>query len=133
MNKKEKFALWLCPDTKEKVDYYYQKDNCSSRSEFIEKAVNFYTGYLETKQADRYLPQVLQQVLEGNFAVMKSKLGRMLFRQAVDLNVIYHILAYDTDIDLEQLERLRYRSVRDVQETNGEVSFKDALKFQKTV
>lgn len=43
---KKKFALWIYPDTLEKVGKIYQQDNCDSRSEFIEKAVNFYIGYL---------------------------------------------------------------------------------------
>ena len=64
---------------------------------------------------------------------MKNKLGRLLFKYAVEANISNHILAYDTDIDLEQLERLRNRSVREVQESNGEISFKDNLKFQKSV
>ena len=88
---------------------------------------------MHTKRASDFLPKVMSEVLEGSFAIAKSKLGRMLFRQAVDLNIVYHILAFDTDIDLEQLERLRYRSVRDVQELNGEISFEQALKFQKSI
>ena len=43
---KKKFALWMYPDTLEKVEEIYRKDNCASRSEFIEKAVKFYIGYL---------------------------------------------------------------------------------------
>ena len=36
---KKKFALWMYPDTLEKVEKIYREDNCGSRSEFIEKAV----------------------------------------------------------------------------------------------
>ena len=39
---KRKFALWIYPETLEKVENAYEKDNCRSQSEFIEKAVNFY-------------------------------------------------------------------------------------------
>ena len=42
---KKKFALWLTPETKELVERCYQLDNSQSQSEFIERAIQFYTGY----------------------------------------------------------------------------------------
>ena len=39
---KEKFALWIFPDTKAKVKEMYRKDDCRSMSEFVEKAIRFY-------------------------------------------------------------------------------------------
>lgn len=45
---KRKFALWVKESTLEQVRKWYQTDNCSSQSEFIEKAVWFYVGFLST-------------------------------------------------------------------------------------
>lgn len=36
-NNKEKFALWLRPETKRMVEKNYKDDGCRSRSDFIEK------------------------------------------------------------------------------------------------
>ena len=44
-----------------------------------------------------------------------------------------HILAADTDMDLETYEKLRSRSIREIKQTNGEISFKDDLIFQKSL
>lgn len=44
-----------------------------------------------------------------------------------------NILAEDTDMDARDYQLLRGRSVREVQSTNGRISFKEALDFQKTV
>ena len=38
---KRKFALWLYPETLDKVKQLYTEDDCRSKSEFIEKAVQF--------------------------------------------------------------------------------------------
>lgn len=38
---KRRFQLWIRPSTLELADTLYKKDNCDSRSEFIEKAVIF--------------------------------------------------------------------------------------------
>ena len=62
---KEKFALWITPEAKKEVEAHYKQDNCKSQSEYIEKAVRFYSGYLDTESADAYLPRVLADVLEG--------------------------------------------------------------------
>lgn len=50
---KKKFPLWAYPDTLEKVEELYREDNCRSQSEFIEKAVNFYIGYLTSEDKKR--------------------------------------------------------------------------------
>ena len=43
---KIKFPLWVYPQTIENVRTHYKHDNCKSQSEFIEKAIAFYIGYL---------------------------------------------------------------------------------------
>ena len=48
---KEKFALWITPEAKKEVEAHYKQDNCKSQSEYIEKAVRFYSGYLDTEHA----------------------------------------------------------------------------------
>ena len=50
-NKKIKFPLWLMPDTKATVECLYRQDGCNSQSEFIEKAILFYCGYLQSEYA----------------------------------------------------------------------------------
>ena len=115
------------------VEKYYRADGCSTKNEFIEKAVHFYCGYLAADDASEYLPTVLAAVLVGSIESMKSKLGRLLFKQAVENNITNHIISFDSDIDLPTYEKLRARSVREVKETNGEISFRDDLVFQKSV
>ena len=39
---KKRFPLWIYPKTQQRVQELYEKDNCKSQSEFIEKAIRFY-------------------------------------------------------------------------------------------
>lgn len=128
---KEKFALWLTPEAREMVRGAYRGDNCASQSEFIEKAVRFYCGYLGAKKDGAYLPRVLSEILEGILSTFGSRVGRLLFKQIVEQSILAHIVAADTDIDLDTLEKLRGRCVQDARHTNGEISFQDILRFQK--
>ena len=130
---KNKFALWLTPEGKTLVEDHYRADNCRSQSEYIEKAICFYSGYLDAQKAEQYLPRVLAQMLDAKLDLLGNRIGRLLFKAAVEQNMANHILAADTDIDDATLERLRGRSVREVRETNGQISFKDDLHFQRSV
>jgi hypothetical protein len=53
---KKKFPLWLYPETRKLVTDWYRKDNCQSQSEFIEKAIRFYCGYIAAENGVRFLP-----------------------------------------------------------------------------
>ena len=81
---KIKFPLWIAPETKEIVAESFQKDNCKSMSEFIEKAILFYNGYLHAVHAQYYLPRVLGSVLQGTLGMFGDRIGRLLFKQAVE-------------------------------------------------
>ena len=64
---------------------------------------------------------------------VENALRSQLYKLAVEQNLCNHILAEDTDMDARDYQLLRGRSVREVQSTNGRISFKEALDFQKTV
>ena len=130
---KEKFALWITPECKQLVDDCYADDQCQSRSEYIEKAILFYTGFLYAEKADRYLPKVLQQILSGTLDRFAERIGRQLFKLAVEQNVSNHILASDTDIDARSYQKMRGLSMDEVKRTNGRIDFEDALLSERGV
>ena len=51
---KEKFAIWVHPEIKEKVKEIYKQDDCRTQSEFMEKAAKFYIGYLTAENKTNY-------------------------------------------------------------------------------
>ena len=130
---KKKYAFWLSQETKEELTALYTEDCCTSQSEFVEKAVKFYCGYVKTKGDHSYLPRILSDELEGTVGVMANRIGRLLFKQSVELGILSHIIAADTDVDQVTLRKLRGRCVDDVRHTNGQIEFKDILQFQKEV
>ena len=130
---KVKFALWLSPEVKDVIEEHYREDNCKSRSEFIEKAILFYEGYLHTKKAANFLPRVLSDILNSTLGSFGNRIGKLMFKQAVEENISHHLLAADSDLDVETYKRLRRRSVDEVKATNGAISFEDDLIFQKSL
>ena len=130
---KIKFPLWLTPECKQVVEDNYRPDQCQSRSEFIEKAIWFYAGFLHTLDAGAYLPRALKQMLDGTLGVFAERIGRQLFKLAVEQNVNNHILASDTDIDARSYQKMRGLSMDEVKRTNGKIDFEDALLSERGV
>ena len=130
---KIKFPLWLTPECKQLVDDCYADDQCQSRSEYIEKAIWFYSGFLHAEKADRYLPKALQQILSGTLDRFAERIGRQLFKLAVEQNVNNHILASDTDIDAARYMKMHTLSMDQVRGTNGKITFVDVLQQEKAL
>lgn len=130
---KKKHSVWLSESAWADVEHHYQADNCSTKNEYIEKAIQFYSGYLDTEHAEEYLPRVLSDVLEGKLGAFGKRMGHLLFKQAVDQDVMANLLASDTNVDLDTMQKLRVRCVKNVKETNGEIDFQDAFRFQKRI
>lgn len=128
---KRRFQFWVKPSTLELVGRYMEDDNCSSQSEFIEKAVLFYAGYLSAKENKTYLPNIVTSTLKGIVAESDNKQSRLLFKLAVEMAMMMNLLAASQEVDKVSLERLRGECVKEVKRLNGSFSFEDALDWQK--
>lgn len=128
---RHRHTVWMDDPVWDQVESRYQKDNCSTKNEYIEKAIRFYSGYLDAKGADDYLPRVLADVLEGKLGALGKRMGHLLFKQSVEQDVLANLFAYGLDVDMDTLQKLRVRCVKEVRETNGEIALEDALLYQK--
>ena len=70
-------------------------------------------------------------MLEGKLSALGSRIGKLLFKLSVDDAVMAHLIATIADVDLDTLKKMRVICIKDVKETNGEVNFENAYKFQK--
>ena len=127
---KRRFQLWIRPSTLELADTLYKKDNCDSKSEFIEKAVLFYAGYLSAEDNKTYLPNIVTSTLKSIVAESDHRQNRMIFKMAVELAVMMNVVAANNNIDPVSLERLRGECVKEVKRLNGAFSFDDAVSWQ---
>ena len=48
-------TIWLRPSVISRMDGWLEADNCQSRSEFVDKALRFYMGYLAAEDTSEYL------------------------------------------------------------------------------
>ena len=127
---KTRHTVWLTLGTWSQVEDSYTKDNCTTKNEYIEKAIRFYTGYLNTQNAASYLPRVLADVLDGKLGALGTRIGKLLFKLVVEQDMIANITAAVNEVHLDDVERLRARCIREIRQTNGVINLEDAVRYQ---
>lgn len=130
---KKRTAVWLYPETIEGMDSLLEKDNCKSRSEFIDKALNFYMGYLLSEDTTGYLSKILISAIQGILKETENRNANNLFRLSVEMSMMMNILAAGLEINDEELRSLRGRCVQQVRKTRGKISMEEAIKFQQGI
>ncbi|MBR1382594.1 MAG: hypothetical protein IJ555_02095 [Ruminococcus sp.] len=131
---KVKTTLKAYPDTLELADTLFKRDNCRSRSEFIEKAVRFYCGYLLNKEnaAMEFIAPQIKTMTDGIIKSSEQRLARAMFKIAVELGAVTHILAATNDINDETLFKLRNMCTDEVKRINGIINFEKAVRYQRS-
>lgn len=130
-NSNTRHTVWLSPEAWDQVENHYRTDNCTTKNEYIEKAIRFYSGYLEAGSDASYLPRVLAGVLEGKLTAFGSRIGSLLFKLAVNDGMLTTLAADTIDIDQQTLDRLRAQCVRDTRQIHGVIDLQDAVQAQE--
>lgn len=128
---KTRIPVWLYPSTLEVVDRAAETANCKSRSEFIEKSLHFYMGYLGAEDASEYLPNALTATLRGIVADSTNRTNGILFKCAVEQGIMAHTIAAHFGDAMEDRRALRGYVTDEVKRTNGQIRFEDAQDIQR--
>ena len=122
MSKKEKFALYLTPEKKAVLERRYREDGSRSLTAFIERSVDFYLDYLSANDAGLFLPTALKSYVDGRLGQMEDRMSSLLYKQAVEQDMVAGILADTYQFSEEDLQRRRAESVKNVKRTNGRIA-----------
>lgn len=125
---KRKFALWMYPLTFQKIKNIYKQDNCGSQSEFIEKAVNFYIGYLAGEENVDYFSRAVSASLKALIKSSEDRISRLQFKEAVELAKIVRMIAPLCELDEDELHRLHLDCVDEVKRINGVIKLDSVLR-----
>ncbi len=129
---KVKFPLWTYPQTLRDVESHFRGDNCRSQSEFIEKAIRFYIGYLDEEKSVNYISPLITETVNATIKGTEQRLARLLFKVAVELGKLSHMLAAINDIDEETMRQLQGMVAAEVRKINGIIDCEEAVKYQKS-
>ena len=123
---KTRIPAWLRPSTIRRMDGWLETANCKSRSEFIEKSLHFYMGYLGAEDASEYLPNALTATLRGIVTGSADRTNCLLFKCAVEQGIMAHTIAAHFGDAMEDRRALRGYVTDEVKRTNGQIRFEEA-------
>lgn len=124
---RDRLALRMGPETKRKIDQWYEAAGCHSRNQFVEQAVNFYADHLSV-QSNGSLPMAVSSALDGRLGMFEDRLASLLYKNSVELDMVMGILADSYELTAEDMRRRRADSVRNVKQTNGRLSFEQKVR-----
>ncbi len=124
---RDRLALRMGPDTRQKIDQWYEAAGCHSRNQFVEQAVNFYADHLAI-QDNGTLPRAVSSALDGRLGMFEDRLSSLLYKHSVELDMVMGILADSYELTGEDMRRRRADSVRNVKQTNGRLSFEQKVR-----
>ena len=108
-------------DQWEDCDKFYESLGLVSRNDFIRDAVDFYIEYLRRSNSVKFLTPALESVISSKIRDSEDRLARLLFKLAVDQNLLARIVADTYNVDSDFLAEERILAVREVKETNGTI------------
>lgn len=128
---KKRVSIWLRASTRKRIEEMYQLDGCKSKSDYVERAVAFYTGYVLSDKADSYLSNMITSSLKSIVRESDNRLSRLIFKLAVELAITMNVVAANQGVDKEVLNTLRGECIKEVKKTNGIFTFDEADKWQR--
>ena len=129
----ERTVVWLDSRLIPRMDGWLEADNCKNRSEFINKALRFYMGYLGSEDNTAYLSRALLTAIQGTMDDNANRLRSLIFKWCVELNMMSHTIAAHFRTDPIHTRELRAYAVDEVKRTNGQVSFENAVRSQRRI
>lgn len=116
---KKHISLWLEPDTLKECDINMKMENCKTRSEYLERAIVFYNGFLHEQKNEEYISRVILSTVEGIMKGSEERISRLLFKQAVELAKIFKIISLAFETSDETLDEIHAECIREVKKLNG--------------
>ena len=119
---RDRLALRMGPETKQRIDQWYKVAGCHSRNQFVEQAVNFYADHLAV-QNNGSLPKAISSSLDGRLGMFEDRLSSLLYKHSVELDMVMGILADSYQFTEEDMERLNFTFFKSEESSWGLIIF----------
>ena len=113
------------------IDSAMPKVDAISRSQFICKAVEYYLAALNVKDISNILSPAVESSIRASVRLSEMNISSILFKLAVETDMMMHITAATNEIDKGTLKDLREMCVEEVKSTIGRINFDSAVRIQK--
>ena len=116
---KERHVYYQEPEQARKMEIAMKLSNCTSESDFVRSAIDFYIGYLLQNESLDYLSPVINRSIKNVIGGVEKNISDMLFKLAVETGIATRIVGNYFEMSDELLEDLRGYISQMVAENNG--------------
>ena len=128
MEKTTKFAAYFTDKQRAEMERCRKLEGSRSTTEYVRNAVEFYNSYVSNNDAGLFLPRSIKSYLDGRLGQLEDRVSGLLYKQAVEQDIVSGILADSFRFTEDDLRRRRAQSVRNVKQTNGRISFEKRVR-----
>ena len=108
-------VLWkTCNEMSKELGYGYPSD-------FIRDAIAFFIEWNNRKSSEKFLTPALESVMRGIVQDSDDRTGCLLYKLAVDMDMLVHLVMCDYRYSDEELQQIRQQCLRRVNDTNGRI------------
>ena len=118
-------------DQWEDCDRFSETLKMASRNDFIRDAIDFSLEYLRRNNSVKFLTPALESVIAAKVRDSEERLARLLFKLAVDQNLLAHAVGDCFEFSPVEIDNMRSNSVREVKETNGTIRTDEILNTKR--
>lgn len=101
--------------------------DAKSRSDVLEKAIDFFFAYTTSQMNQDYLCSVFGAKMEGLVSNLATRISKGNFRTAVEMNMHTRMLASKLQFNKAKYDKLRVDAIQDVKRTNGTIDIYEAV------
>ena len=113
------------------VDKNYQSDNCVHRNEYIEKAIEYYSGQIASKENDQFISTKVASLLRSIINEKQNRIEHVVFKLAVELAVTMNVVVAANNVNPETIPNLRHACIEVLKNSKGLFTIEDAYDWQK--
>lgn len=128
--KKRRFPLYMAAEKDDQINQFVDNGYAKSQNDFINKAIDFYMGYLRNEKNIDFIAPILSSVIKSQMNDITRNLSEMIFKLAVEVAKQNHIAVSRGELDEYTLSRLNDMCCRDVALNNGRAQFENAYRYQ---
>ena len=125
--KRERAVIYVTHETARRWEAATLLAGCKSKSDFANRAIDFYAGYLSAQEHTDFFADIIPKMVTASVRGTENRLARLHFKSAVELAKLAHLLASVAEVDDKTLRQLHIRCVNEVKRINGVLKLEDAV------
>lgn len=88
--------------------------NVRSENEFVNQALDFYIGFLKTKDTESYLLNTISSVLHSTIEMSEERIIKYVYKMAVEQAVLNRIIGIENRMTEQEFEEILEAAQREV-------------------